>query len=75
MTAWANKMGDGEEEDENKIIHKNQLLELKQFFDSKKETITLSETFKGKPQKDKEYVDWLLNGGNVGYQWVISKSL
>ena len=59
---------------ENKIIHKNQLLELKQFFDSKKETITLNETFKGKPQKDKEYVDWLLNGGDVGYKWLISKT-
>lgn len=59
---------------ENKIIHKNQLLELKQFFDSKKETITLNETFKGKPQKDMEYVNWLLNGGDVGYKWVISKT-
>ena len=59
---------------DNKIIHRNQLLELKRFFDTKKESVTLNETFKGKPQKDKMYVDWLLNGGDIGYKWVISKT-
>ena len=28
----------------------------------------------GMNEKDMEYVNWLLNGGDVGYKWVISKT-
>ena len=56
---------------ENNLIHKNELINLKEFFDSKKDNISLSENFKGQPHKDVDYVKWLLNGGDVGYKWVI----
>jgi hypothetical protein len=60
---------------ENKVIHKNDLNKIKTFFDNTKEIITLNESYKGNPENDKKYVKWLLNGGDVGYQWVISKSV
>jgi hypothetical protein len=46
---------------------------LKEFFDRKMKNITLSESYKGKPEKHKEYVEWLSHGGDVGYKWLISK--
>ena len=59
---------------ENGIIHKNELIKFKKFFDSKKNNVTLNEDYKGKPYKDLEYVQWLLKGGDIGYKWVISKT-
>jgi hypothetical protein len=60
---------------ENNVIHKSELSNFKNFYDNTKDVVTLNESFKGKPEKDEKYVEWLLNGGDVGYQWVISKSL
>jgi len=31
----------------------------------------LSESKKGKPHEDHKYVEWLLRGGNAGYNWVL----
>lgn len=47
------------------------VLEFKKFFDSKRNNITLDESYKGKPHQDTEYVDWLLRGGEMGQKWVL----
>jgi hypothetical protein len=47
------------------------LKEFKQFFDSHKTNVVLSESKKGKPHEDRKYVEWLLRGGNAGYNWVL----
>lgn len=46
------------------------VVEFKKYFDSKRQNITLQESFKGKPHQDTEYVDWLLRGGEMGQKWV-----
>lgn len=46
------------------------VLEFKKFFDSKRNNITLNESYKGQPHQDIEYVDWLLRGGEMGQKWV-----
>ena len=35
----------------------------------------LNESFKGKPELHEEYVEWLSHGGDIGYKWVISRSI
>ena len=48
--------------------------EFKSFFDSHKNNVTLTESYKGKPHEDGKYIDWLLRGGNAGYNWVIRET-
>jgi hypothetical protein len=50
------------------------ILEFKKFFDSHSKNVTLNESFKGEPQKDDNYIQWLLRGGNAGYNWVIRET-
>jgi len=52
------------------FITKEDILKLKEYFLSKK-TQTLKEDFKGQPEKDKDYIDWLLHGGSVCEKWVM----
>jgi len=56
----------------NEMISLDEIKELKTYFDSKSKSISLNENYKGNPSKDPEYIDWLLHGGNHGYQWVIN---
>jgi len=51
------------------------IIEFRDFFHSHSKNITLNESFKGIPQKDKKYVDWLLRGGDYGYDWVIHETI
>jgi len=60
---------------ERGVVNEEELSYLKNFFDSKKNNVSLNESFKGKPEQHKEYVDWLTHGGDIGYKWVISKSI
>lgn len=57
------------------VVTKEELQTIKEFFDNHKTNITLSESFKGKPENDSKYVDWLSYGGDLGYKWVITKSV
>jgi len=58
---------------ENKVATKEEMYKLKNFFDSKMKSVTLNESFKGSPEKHKDYVDWLSHGGDIGYKWLIGK--
>lgn len=46
------------------------VVEFKKYFDSKRQNITLQESFKGKPHQDTQYVEWLLRGGDMGLKWI-----
>lgn len=59
---------------EGTTITKEDILEIKKYFDSKKSVSVLSENFKGKPQEDSDYIESLLRGGKAGYNWVIRES-
>ena len=44
---------------------------IKTYFDSFRGNIKLQEQYKKQPNADKNYVFWLLNGGDAGYKWAI----
>lgn len=46
------------------------VVKFKKYFDSKRQNITLQESFKGKPHQDTQYVEWLLRGGDMGQKWI-----
>lgn len=46
------------------------VMEFKKFFDSKRQNVTLQESFKGEPHLDTEYIEYLLRGGEMGQKWV-----
>jgi len=60
---------------ESKVVTKEDIQKLKSFFDGKMKSTSLNESFKGKPELHEEYVEWLSHGGDIGYKWVISKSI
>ena len=60
---------------ETKLIHKNDLSKIKLFFNEVKKSVSLNENYKGKPEKDLNYHKWLLNGGDIGRNWAMSKSI
>lgn len=53
-------------------VTKDEIQKIKRFFDSQKNHITLNESFKGKPENDSKYVEWLSYGGDLGYKWIIT---
>lgn len=56
---------------DNGEVDYDTVLEFKKYFDSKRNNITLNESFKGKPHQDTDYVEWLLRGGEMGQKWVL----
>ena len=58
---------------ETKLIHKKDLAKIKSFFNTVKKSVRLNENYKGKPEKDLNYRNWLLNGGDIGRNWIMSK--
>lgn len=52
---------------------KDDIFKIKEFFDSKPKDVVLNESFKGSPERNFEYVEWLSYGGKKGYEWVIKK--
>jgi hypothetical protein len=56
---------------DNEEVDYDTVLEFKKYFDSKRNNITLNESFKGKPHQDTDYIEWLLRGGEMGQKWVL----
>ena len=56
-------------------VTKEDISNLKKFFDSKMKNVSLNENFKGSPEQHKEYVEWLSHGGDIGYKWLINKTI